>query len=116
MHENLPYRPRNKTDTLQNAEKTEIKKVSSRTLDELWLVGTPHVLQQVVIEGLGQLGRHGAVEVGLVALQDGLQGELTDAEHLKLPVHDTLGPRSAVVVVEQTQVEDFTNSLKNKNK
>ena len=82
---------------------------SSPTLYELWLVGAPHVLQQVVVEGLGQLGGHGRVEVWLVALQDALQGELAHAQHLKVPLHHALGPCLATVVLKQPQVEDLTN-------
>lgn len=33
--------------------------IASPTFDKLWLVGTPHVLQDAVVEGLGQLCRHG---------------------------------------------------------
>ena len=86
--------------------------VSLRTLDELRLVGTPHALQEAVVEGLGQLRGHGRVEVGLVALQDALQGELTDAQHLETPVRHTFTPGAAVLVVEETQIEDFAHSEK----
>lgn len=88
--------------------------MSSPTLNRLWLVHTPHVLQDAVIEGLSQLCRHGCVEVGLIALQYTLQRELADTQHLKVPVHDTFAPCSPVLVVKKPQVEDLTYSEKHK--
>lgn len=84
--------------------------VSSPTLNELGLVGTPHVLQDAVVEGLGQLCRHGCVEVWLVALQYVLQRELAHAQHLKVHVHDAFAPRSAILVLKQPQVQDLVYS------
>lgn len=49
------------------------------------------------------------MEVGLVALQDALQGELAHTQHLKVPLHDAPAPRSAVLVLEQPQVQDLTH-------
>lgn len=80
------------------------------TLDKLWLVGTPHALEDAVVEGLGQLCGHGRVEVWLVALQDTLQCELAHTQHLKVPVHDALAPRPAALVLEQPQVQDLAHS------
>lgn len=50
------------------------------------------------------------MEVWLVAFQYTLQGELAHTQHLEVPVHDTLGPRSAVLVFKQPQVQDLTYS------
>lgn len=81
--------------------------VRSPTLNELRLVGTPHVLQDAVVERLGQLCRHGGVEVWLVAFQDALQRELAHTQHLQVQVHHAFAPRSAILVLEQPQVEDL---------
>lgn len=79
-------------------------------LDELRLVAAPQVLQDAVVEGLGQLRRHGRVEVRLVALQNTLQRELAHAQHLEVPVHHALGPGPAGLVLKQPQVEDLSDS------
>lgn len=80
---------------------------SSPTLDALGLVGTLHVLQDVVVEGMGQLCRHGFVKVWLVTFQYALQCELAHTQHLKVHVHDTFAPRSAALLREQPQVQDL---------
>lgn len=89
---------------------------SSPTLDELGLVGTPHVLQDAVVEGLGQLCRHGCVEVRLVAFQYALQCELAHTQHLKVHVHDAFAPRSAALIREQPQVQDLAYSENTRGK
>lgn len=77
------------------------------TFNELGLVDAPHALQDAVVEGLGQLGRHGCVEVWLVGFQDALQGELAHTQHLIVQVHDAFAPRSAILVLKEPQVQDL---------
>lgn len=72
-------------------------------------MGAPHVLQHAVVERLSEFCGHGRVEVRLVALQDALQGELAHTQNLKVSLHDTFVPRSAVLVLEQPQVQDLTH-------
>lgn len=50
------------------------------------------------------------MEVWLVALQYVLQRELAHAQHLKVHVHDAFAPRSAILVLEQPQVQDLVYS------
>lgn len=78
----------------------------------LGFVDAPHVLQDAVVEGLGQLCRHGGVEVRLVAFQDALQRELTHTQNLVVQVHDVFAPRPAILVCKQPQVQDFAYSKK----
>lgn len=80
------------------------------TLNELRFVDAPHVLQNVVVEGLGQLCRHGGVEVRLVAFQYALQRELTHTQDLVVQIHDAFAPRAAVLIFEQPQIQDFVYS------
>lgn len=47
------------------------------------------------------------MEVWLVAFQDALQRELAHAQHLQVQVHNAFAPRSAILVLEQPQVEDL---------
>lgn len=81
----------------------------------LRFVDAPHVLQNVVVEGLGQLCRHGHVEVRLVAFQYALQRELTHTQDLVVQIHDVFAPRSAILICKQPQVQDFAYS-KNRRK
>lgn len=83
---------------------------NSPTLNELRFVDAPHVFQNVVVEGLGQLCRHGRMEVRLVAFQDALQRELTHAQHLVVQVHDVFAPRAAILISKQPQMQDFVYS------
>lgn len=77
------------------------------TLNVLRFVDAPHVLQNVAVEGLGQLCRHGCVEVRLVAFQHALQRELAHTQHLVVQIHDALAPRTAILICKQPQVQDF---------
>lgn len=81
----------------------------------LRFVDAPHVLQNVVVEGLGQLCRHSQVEVRLVAFQYALQRELTHTQDLVVQVHDVFAPRPAILIRKQPQVQDFAYS-KNRRK
>lgn len=85
------------------------------TLDVLRFVDAPHVLQNVVVEGLGQLCRHGRVEVRLVAFQDALQRELAHTQDLVVHIHDAFAPHAAIFICKQPQVQDFAYS-KNRRK
>lgn len=60
------------------------------TFDEFWPVRLAQLLQEAIVEALCLLRGHCQVEVGLVALEDALEGELADAQHLILFVHHTL--------------------------
>ena len=64
----------------------------------------------MVVKRLCQLCGHGGVEVRFVALQDALQGELADAEHLVVAIHHTPAPRTPVLVLKHTQVEDLSDT------
>lgn len=86
------------------------------TLNVLGFVNAPHVLQNAVVEGTGQVCRHGRVEVRLVAFQDALQRELTHTQHLVVQIHHVFAPRPAVLICKQPQVQDFANSKKKKQK
>lgn len=89
---------------------------NSPTLNVLRFVDAPHVFQNVVVEGLGQLCRHGHVEVRLVAFQDALQRELTHAQHLIVQVHDVFAPRAAILISKQPQMQDFVYSKSTQEK
>lgn len=80
------------------------------TLNELGFVDAPHVLQNAVVEGLGQLCRHGGVEVRPVAFQYALQRELAHTQDLQVQIHHAFAPRAAVLIFEQPQVQDFVYS------
>lgn len=97
------HRQLNSRETIQ----THASVVASLTLYEFRLVCTPHALQDAVVEGLRQLGRHGRVEVRLVALQYALQRELAHTQHLVVHVHDVFAPGFAVLVLKEAQVQDL---------
>lgn len=80
------------------------------TLDVVRFVDAPHVLQNAVVEGLGQLCRHGHVEVRLVAFQNALQRELTHTQDLIVQIHDIFAPRTPILICKQPQVQDFAYS------
>lgn len=84
-----------------------LQKLAAPTFNELGLVDAPHALQDAVVEGLGQLGRHGGVEVRLVAFQDALQGELAHTQNLIVQVHDAFAPRAAIFILKEPQVQDL---------
>lgn len=86
------------------------------TLDALRFIDAPHVLQNVAVEGLGQLCRHGCVEVRLVAFQYALQRELTHTQDLVVQIHDVLAPRTAILICKQPQVQDFAYSSNRRRK
>ena len=74
------------------------------TFDELRPGGLAQLLQEALVEGLSLLCRHGQVEVRLVPLEDTLQGELADAQHLVLLVHHALRPVFPTFILKHTQV------------
>lgn len=74
------------------------------TSDELWPVALSKLLQEAVVDALCLLRGHRQVEVGLVPLEDALEGELADTQHLVLLIHDTLGPVFPTLVLKHTQV------------
>lgn len=72
------------------------------TFDELRPVRLAQLLQEAVIEALCLLCGHCQVEVGLVALEDTLEGELADTQHLVLFVHHTLRPVLSTLILKHT--------------
>lgn len=72
------------------------------TFDELRPVRLAQLLQEAVIEALCLLRGHCQMEVRLVALEDALEGKLTDTEHLILFVHHTLRPVLSTFILKHT--------------
>lgn len=72
------------------------------TFDELRPVRLAQLLQEAVIEALCLLRGHRQVEVGLVTLEDTLEGELADTQHLILFVHHTLRPVLSTLILKHT--------------
>lgn len=93
---------------------TDVK--NKPTLNVLRFVDASHVLQNVVVEGLGQLCRHGRVEVRLVAFQYALQCELTHTQDLVVQIHDVFAPRTTILICKQPQIQDFAYSKKRRKK
>lgn len=72
------------------------------TFDELWRVCLAQLIQEAIVEALCRLRGHCQVEVGLVPLEDTLEGELADAQHLILFVHHTLRPVLPTLILKHT--------------
>lgn len=79
-------------------------RASLLTFDELRPVCLAQLLQEAVVEALCLLRGHCQVEVRLVALEDTLEGELADTEHLVLFVHHTLRPVLSTLILKHTEV------------
>lgn len=79
------------------------------TFDQLRPVCLPQLLQEAVVEALCLLRGHCQMKVRLVALEDALEGELANAEHLVLFVHHTLRPVFPALILKHTQVQNLSD-------
>lgn len=105
QEEKLCHYEGNSYTVVQDVHHTEVE--NCPTLDELRFVGAPHALQNAIVERLGQLCRHGHVEVRLVALQYALQRELAHAQDLVAQIHDVLAPRTPILICKYPQIQDL---------